>query len=215
MAIKAVIFDLDGTLVHTKPEYLEQLIRKCCAEVGIKPTKENIENIWFGNPTEKEKIMAEKGVNPEHFWRKFIEYDTIEERTKHLEPYGDCRVLKKLAERGIKLGIVTNAIFHMAEHEVDILRSHGIEFDAIVVAFNKDLSVNVKPKPHPDGIVECLRMLSVKNEEAVFVGNGPEDMEAAKAAGVLDVNVERGEHLIDVGATLSIKSLEEILTIVE
>ncbi|MBI2578307.1 MAG: HAD family hydrolase [Candidatus Aenigmarchaeota archaeon] len=215
MTIKAVIFDLDGTLVHTKPEYLEQLIRRCCADLGIKPTKESIEKIWFGNLSEKEKIMTDGGINPEHFWRKFVEYDTIEERTKHLEPYGDCWVLRKLAEKGIKLGIVTNAVFHMAEHEVDILRSHGIEFDAIVVAFNRDLSVKVKPKPHPEGINECLRMLGAKSNEAVFVGNGPDDTEAAKAAGVLDVNIERGEHLIDVGATVSIKSLEEILGMIE
>ncbi|MBI4018588.1 MAG: HAD family hydrolase [Candidatus Aenigmarchaeota archaeon] len=213
MKIKAVIFDLDGTLIHTKPEYLSQLLKRCFADTGIEPSYENVERLWFG--LEKDRIVSELGGNPLDFWKKFIDYDTIDERTKHLVPYEDIRVVKKLAENGTKVGVVTNAVFHMAHHEIDILREHGIQFDAIVVAFDKDLNMMVKPKPSPEGIEECLKILGVAAADAVFVGDTPEDAEAARAAGVLSVHIDRGEHSIKVGADIRIKSLDEILGIVE
>lgn len=213
--IKAIIFDIDGTLIHTRLAYLEQLIRRCCIETGIEPTKENIERIWYGPIDEKIELMKSMNVDPAEFWKKLIEYDTIEERAKNMVPYDDVWVLKELAEKGIKLGIVTNAIFHMAKHEVNVLREHGIQFDAIITAFDKDLNTRIKPKPNPEGILECLEMLGVKKNEVIFVGDGPDDAEAAKTAGVLYVKIDREEHLIPIEATIEIKSLEELLKLIE
>ncbi len=213
MKIKAVIFDLDGTLIHTKPEYVWHLLNRCFEETGIPPTRENIEIIWHG--TNKEQFIASHGVDPELFWKKFTEYDTVDERTKYIVPYEDCWILKNLSEKGIKLGLVTNTTFHMAEHQVDVLRLHGIQFDAIVVPFDEKNNLRIKLKPHPEGVLECLQMLDVKSSEAILVGDSPADAEAARLAGVLDVFIERGEHLIPVDATIKIKSLEEILKLIE
>lgn len=213
MKTKAVIFDLDGTLIHTKPEYIEQLLRKCFTETGIEPTKENIEKLWYG-PL-KDKFLQSKGVSTEEFWKKFIEYDTIESREKYIEPYADSFILKPLSENGIKLGVVTNNNFHAAEHEINLLRPHGIQFDAIIVAFDSNSNMIVKPKPDPDGIFQCLEIFGAEKEEAIFVGNSQDDIDAAKAAGVLDVFIDREEHLIPVEATITIKSLQELLRIIQ
>ena len=210
--IKAVIFDLDGTLLHTSPEYLEKLLKKCCADAGIEPTKESVEELWFG-PKRREFIEGH-GIDPQKFWELFVKYDTIDERTKHLIPYGDCSVLKRLAEQGRKLGIMTNAYFHMAHHQIDLLHGQGINFDAIVVPWDEKHNMLLRPKPHPAGILECIKILEINKNEALFVGNGPDDTEAALAAGVRSVHIDRGEHLIPVDATFSIKSLEELPEII-
>ena len=47
-------------------------------------------------------------------------------------------------------------------------------------------------KPHPEGLLLCLDRLRMRAEEAVFVGDSPEDIEMARAAGVYSVAVTGG-----------------------
>ena len=47
-------------------------------------------------------------------------------------------------------------------------------------------------KPHPEGLLLCLDRLRMHADEAVFVGDSPEDIEMARAAGVYSVAVTGG-----------------------
>lgn len=42
----------------------------------------------------------------------------------------------------------------------------------------------IRPKPHPDMLLVCLKKLGVAAREAVFVGDSPSDRDAARAAGI-------------------------------
>jgi len=46
-----------------------------------------------------------------------------------------------------------------------------------------------KMKPHPDHIIACLKAFNSKPEEAILVGDGKRDMEAAKKVGIYAVGI--------------------------
>jgi len=74
----------------------------------------------------------------------------------------------------------------------------------------------MKPKPHPEAVLKCLKLLHVNPGMAMFVGNGEEDILAGKRAGVTDVFIDRGEHnLLTVMPSHTIKTLPEVLKLAE
>ncbi len=184
--IKAVLFDLDGTLVCTRAGYRHSTTGKVLSRFGMKKSNKEIDRFWF--KPGREELLESWGLDPKKFWKVFWEYDTIHSRKKETYAFEDCRVLKDLRKMGMKLGMITGSPLLLAEMELEMV---GIDFDAIVIARSRN---GITPKPHPHGILECLDMLGVKPEEAMSVGNSEEDIHAAKEAGVLDVLVERGEH---------------------
>ena len=47
MVYKAVIFDLDGTLVHTMPEYRYKIVGQTVRDLGAKSSHHLIDKFWF------------------------------------------------------------------------------------------------------------------------------------------------------------------------
>lgn len=205
--IKAVLFDLDGTLVCTSARYRYITTSKVLSSFGLKKSRKEIDQFWF--KAGRDELLNSWGLDPDKFWRVFWECDTIESRKRETYAFKDCGILKDLKEIGMKLGLVTGSPLPLAEMELEMV---GADFDAVVVARSKN---GINPKPHPHGILECLDMLRVKPEEAVCVGNSEEDIHAAKEAKVLDILIERGEHEFN-GQEPSkrIKSLKDLLILI-
>lgn len=201
--MKAVIFDLDGTLVHTAPEYRYKLVGRTLSEFGLSSSSRNIDRFWF--EARRDQIIKENfGIEPALFWNIYMKYETIEMRRQFTKLYDDVSFILELKENGLKTGIVTNAPPHIARLEIGMLPT---DFDAIIIG-----QLNgIKPKPHPHGIERCLSLLGIAKEEAVFVGNSDEDIMAAKNARVLDVLLQRGEHEFpEVKPTHTINSLYDL-----
>lgn len=76
MKFKAVIFDLDGTLVHTTPKYRYKTTGRTLKEFGKKATKDIIDKFWFEGKRDK-TIKKYFGVEPKLFWNVFREKDNI------------------------------------------------------------------------------------------------------------------------------------------
>lgn len=205
MKYKAVIFDLDGTLVHTEPEYRYRIVGRVLKELRGEISNEYIDKFWF--EAERDEIIKKCfGVDPELFWAKYREYDMPEIRKDFTKLYDDIDVIGELKERGYKLGIVTGSPIHIALFEIDMIGREN--FNAIVVAQNSN---GIRPKPHPHGLEECLDLLKVSKKEAVYVGNAKEDVIAAKRAGVLDIFIVRGEYEFeDITPSVKINSLYEL-----
>ncbi|MDI6721896.1 MAG: HAD family hydrolase, partial [Candidatus Aenigmarchaeota archaeon] len=184
--MKAVIFDLDGTLVHTAPEYRYIVVGKVLHELGPPFSKKYIDEFWFG--LDRDRIVEECfNLNPGVFWETYKKYDDPQYRKRFMELYDDVDFIYELKENGFKTGIVTSAPSRIINVEMEMLPL----FDAAVRA---QLSSGVNPKPHPDGLEKCLEIMKIENNEALYVGNGEEDILAAKSAGVLDVLIDRGEY---------------------
>lgn len=189
MKYDAVIFDLDGTLIHTAPEYRHGIVEKTLKEFGVSGVKsEFMDKFWFESRRE-EIIRKNFGVAPESFWIVFRKYDTIESRKKSVSMYDDVCFIEELKKEGYKTGIVTGATVPIANMEIEIIGPE--KFDAIVIA---QKSNGINPKPHPHGVEECLSLLGAKKNKAIYVGNADEDILTAKNAGVFDVLLKRGEY---------------------
>ncbi|MFC6082133.1 HAD family hydrolase [Sphaerisporangium aureirubrum] len=71
-----------------------------------------------------------------------------------------------------------------------------------------------RPRPAPDGVRAALRMLGVAPGRAVFVGDGPDDMLAGRAAGVCSLGVTWGFHsedaLVEAGASGIVRDPDQL-----
>lgn len=188
MPYKAVIFDLDGTLVHTAPECRYTIVGNTLNELGITAPNEAIDMFWFRSG--RSSIIRENfRVEPDEFWKSYEKYDTVELRRAFTKLYDDVGFINEIRKKDYKTGIVTGAPAHIASLEIEILG--GGKFDAIVIARSSN---GISPKPHQHGLEECLRLLGASKKEAVYVGNADEDILTARNAGVFDILLDRGEH---------------------
>ncbi|HLD06132.1 MAG TPA: HAD family hydrolase [Candidatus Nanoarchaeia archaeon] len=205
MGYEAVIFDLDGTLVHTAPEYRYQIVGQTLQDLGTTSSRHDIDRFWF--EARRDAIIKECfGLEPEKFWEVYRKHDTMGLRRQFTRLYDDVGFIKELRRDGYKTGIVTGAPMHVASLEIGML-GEG-DFDGVVIA---QISNGIQPKPHPHGLESCLELLRVDKSKAVYVGNADEDVATAKNAQVYDVLLVRGEHdFPDVNPSLRIHSLYEL-----
>ena len=204
MRFKAVIFDLDGTLVHTTPEYRYKIVRQVLNDFDMKVQNNFIDRFWFES-RRKQIIKEHFKLEPELFWKAYAKYEDLDFRRACISAYHDIDFISELRDNGFRTGIVTGAPQFIAEMEIGLIGRHN--FDSVIF---QDILKN-KPKPHPDGIHECLKLLGLTERETVFVGNSDEDMLAAQNAKMLDVMIDRKEHEFPhVTPSLTISSLYEL-----
>ena len=96
---------------------------------------------------------------------------------------GAREAIERLQQAGMPLGIVTSGNRARVARELEGLGLRG-HFGAVVSADDVE-----KRKPDPEPIVRGLELLGVAAGEAAYVGDSPEDVEMAHAAGVYVVGV--------------------------
>ncbi len=124
-------------------------------------------------------------------------------------------VLQELRRRGYKIGLLTNSIFPMWMRDVEL---HAYElmdyFDARVTSGDVGYL-----KPHPEIFRHILELLQVSPEQAVFVGDRPEnDIAGANEAGLISVLLappHLNRDLNGVKPDFTITSLTQLLTLLE
>lgn len=192
MSIKAVIFDLDGTI--TKPYFDFGAIRE---EMGLDrncgPVLEIMEKM-----SEQERSEAEKILN-------YHEQKAVAESELNT---GANETLLTLRSDGIHIGILTR---NRRDNAFAIARKHNLEFDAVVG--REDGPV----KPDAFGVLHLCRQFGVKPQESLLVGDYLFDLLCAKAAGAVAVLItnhkqcnEFAEH-----ADFCIENISGILDIIE
>jgi len=193
MKYKAALFDLDGTLVHTRDKFRYFVIGRALWDIGLPPVlKDKIDKFWF--ESDRDRIVRELfHADPASFWPAYRRYDTADARRASIFPYPDVPFLGKLKGEGYKLGVVTGAPVEIMWMEIEVL-AHVLGADAFQAVVSAHPAAGSEAKPHPEGIEKCLCNLGVAKNEAIYVGNAREDVDAARNAGVLDVLLDRGEY---------------------
>lgn len=208
--VKAIIFDLDGTLLDTLPD-LNACMNEMLAHFGFPAITLAQTRLYVGHGGREFTAMSlpddKKDMTDEcyAFYGK-IHVNHVNDKTKMFE--GESAFLKRLRERGIKTAIVTNK----AQNTTDILCKTLLkDFPFDVVQGN---SVNYPVKPDPASTLAVLEKLGASPEEAVFVGDGDTDVQTAKNAGMRCVSVLWGyrtkEELICAGATCFARNFQEL-----
>ena len=189
--MKAVMFDLDGTLVFQTKEYILNTVGKTISELGLKTDENFVNDFWYCHGSNRDKIIENRlGIEYMKFWRVFWRHDVPEERVKHTGVYDDVIALGNLRKKGVKLGIVTGALTKVANAEISkiLSRVKDCKFDYIV---SNNPDAGIRQKPYPDTLLICLKGLKMENSNALYVGNSYEDVEAAIRAQVKPVVVLR------------------------
>lgn len=190
---KLIVFDLDGTLVHTTGEYRYFIVPKV-----LKKLKKNaaisldiIDKFWF-NGERDETIAKYFHCDPKIFWKNFHKEDKLEERAKYTHVYDDViATLKSLKKIGKKLAITTGAPKKLAQMEIGLLPENY---------FKKIISIHstrYKPKPDPQSLLGYLKFCKTKANDSVYIGNSGEDLQYAKNAGVDFIYLERKKHSLN------------------
>ena len=202
-----ISFDLDGTLVHTLPEYRQKLVRAVAAELGKNSlASEAIDRFWYEAGRDA-IIQNELGLNPAAFWDLFHAKDAPEARSPHTRAYEDAEpCVRRLKELGKIVSIITGAPSWIAEMEIEKLNNAPLDiyFSIHAHAF--------PPKPDPQSFFLVLEKLHIAPAETLYIGNSNEDAHFAKNAGVDFLYLERREHPFDLRdyAITTVHSLDEI-----
>lgn len=185
---RAVLFDIDGTLVDSVGAFLE-VARVAARPHGLEVTERQVRDCLATASNFWKRVVPDARPDCEAV-RKALSAEAAREWPRVLREHGKvfaglAQTLDAMKGRGIALGIVSGA----RPEVLELLREAGIldRFDSVVLA--ADVS---RRKPHPEGIVKCLRQLGVAPERAVYIGDTPIDIQASRAAGVRAVGVLSG-----------------------
>ena len=192
MAIKAVIFDLDGTI--TQPYFDFDAIRE---EMGLERNSGPVLE-------QMQKMPPQQRQNVE----KILHYHEQRAVTESKLNPGAKQTLNMLRESGISIGILTR---NRRKNAMAIAGKHDLKFDAIVG--REDGPV----KPDAFGVLQICRQFGVKPAETLLVGDYLFDLLSAKAAGavaVLLANHENADEFVR-HADFTIENIKQVLQIIE
>ncbi|MDE5722428.1 MAG: HAD family hydrolase [Clostridia bacterium] len=207
--IKAVIFDLDGTLLNTLGDICS-VLNESLEKFNLPKVTFNDAKRFIGNGA---KVLIERAVGDRIDMRQKVYNYYIERFAKcnneFTELYhGEEKVLTALKDAGIKLALITNK-------PQDATDAVYVKFLA-KFGFSEVLGqTEYYPlKPNPASTFEVLSRLGVEKTECVFVGDGETDVETAKAAGIRCISVLWGyrsrEQLEVVGADEFCENFNEL-----
>jgi pyrophosphatase PpaX len=180
-----VLFDFDGTIVDSGGIILASM-RHATRSVLAREYSDRELMANVGGPGLEAQMLAFAPEQVEELVRVYREHnESIHDELESCAGMED--VLATLQEQGRRLGIVTAK----RRRTVDLAFEHlplAQYFDAIVSGDDTK-----RHKPHPDPLLLALERLAATAGEAVYVGDSPYDMRAAKAAGMHAVGVTWGK----------------------
>src|ERR1039458_1919649 len=180
MPLKAVLFDLDGTLIDSKKDIAAAA---------------NAARVHFAMPAlPLETVVGYVGWGIEHLNRQSLETEDPARLAEGLEVLkahyrvhcvdqtvvfpGVRELLDFLKGRGVKMGLVSNK-----PHEFTLIT---LEKLGLAPYFTVALGADATPhkKPHPEPLLAALLKIGAKPSEAVMIGYSTVDVQAARAAGM-------------------------------
>ena len=180
MNLKAIVFDLDGTIADTIPLTVHALRKVILQYTGKDRSDTEIIEEFGPIDTQIARKLAGDAQGEEaeeeyirHFGELFDSYVTPIEGMQEL--------LHTLRGKGIKAGLFTGRSLRATEIVLDKLFLRHC-FDVIIPG-----DATAKPKPDPEGILLALDKLGVEPCDAAYVGDFAADILASRAAGTVSI----------------------------
>lgn len=177
MRYKAIIFDLDGTLLNTIDD-LADSVRYVQEKYGLEKDSTEVVRKHVGNGIRKliERSIPDGEKNPifEEAFEEFKRYYQIHCMDKTDLYPGIIELLKKLKKENIGIAIVSN------KADAAVKKLYEIYFKEFTeVALGEMEDRGLKKKPAPDLVNLALEKLQVRREEALYVGDSEVDKKTA------------------------------------
>jgi len=195
--IKAILFDLDGTLIDTneliyksfcyafKEVLHKELPKEEIKGLYGKPLKDSFANYVGDKKTIENLIVAHRSYNDLHHDNMCKPFDGVVE------------LLTKLKEKNIKCGVVTSKRKNVAIHGMTL----GGIIDFMDIIISPEDTKRHKPEGEP--ALKACELLGIKPKETIMVGDSPYDLLCGKNAGCLTCGVEY--TVININELLKVK----------
>ena len=216
--IKAVLFDLDGTLLNrdeSVTRFIDNQYERLIEIVGHIPKEtycrrfielDNRGYVWKDKVYEQ--LVREFGVTRLNSGDLLQDY--INEFSNHCVPFPNLHnMLQKLKDYDLMLGMITNGY---GQFQLDNIKALNIEhyFNTILISEWE----NIK-KPNPKIFEKALKELNVKPHQSVFIGDHPEnDVKASKNVGMIGI-WKKDVQWEKVDADFIIDDLNEVHTLIQ
>jgi len=194
LKVKAVLFDLDGTLIDSTPLYY-QIIDIVFARLGVPPaSRKTLQEAMDDGVFDWDFVLpaSMKSRKKELIAEARVIIDDIAPPLFHqqlkLIP-GAADVCEKIATCGLKIGLVTSTPRDYIAVKMGPLRKAGIEKLLQVIVTADDV---INKKPHAEPLIKGSLELGVAAEQCVYVGDTRVDIRAGDAAGMKTVGVLTG-----------------------
>lgn len=181
--LKAILFDLDGTLIDSEHFYFE-CWNEILAEVGAQLTFDDWLNNYAGfpMPANAQKLIDKYGIaEPLADLVKRRENLTIE-RFKttdvQLMPY-TIEILDFFRDKGLTMAIVTSSVRKDVE---TIFERNGLGHYFKLIITRTEVT---NSKPHPEGYNKCCEQLGIAKDECIVFEDTINGLTAAKAANLI------------------------------
>jgi phosphoglycolate phosphatase len=199
---KAVIFDLDGTLLDTLND-LGESVNRVLAARGL-PTHDIDAYRWYIG--DGSAVLMARALPPEERLPETIQaclQELLEDYGKNwhtfTHPYeGIPDLLGKLAQRKVHMSVVTNKPHRFAE----LMTCHYFKMTPFFRIFG--LRDGIPKKPDPFQALTAARDMGVLPGNCFFLGDSAIDMETARRAGMIAIGASWGfrpvSELLEAGA---------------
>lgn len=189
MRLRAVLFDMDGTLLDTAPDFIA-ICQAMLAERGLPPVEgKRIRDVISGGA--RAMVAASFAMDPQDEGFEALRLEFLEryqhECAVHSKLFDGMETLLADIERGKLIwGVVTNKPVRFAE---PIMQRLGLaERSAILIC--PDHVKNSKPDPEP--LILACTTLGLDPASVLFVGDDLRDIESGRDAGTRTVAVRYG-----------------------
>lgn len=182
----AVVFDLDGTIIDSSLDFhgMRKAIIEVASHVGVPPgelhTTENVVQLMDHAKAKLHQMTGAEALSMRFEGEANRRLDEIEMSalpSAHASP-GAKDTLSALHQEGYRLGVLTRSCEGFAKTS---LHNAGL-----LPLFMKLRTRNDSgpAKPHPESLLLLLKDMGVAKDRALYVGDGSQDLECARAAGV-------------------------------
>lgn len=194
-SVKALIFDMDGTLVNSEPVGPDTFI-EISKKYGVTPDKQEYEAFiqsWkrIGNYVDEKTLLSDFVVNhslsvkPNDFIKEFLE-TYLNNLSKAPALTGVDDFLRKAKPLDYKMAIVSASKTSQIE---TVLKNHswlGL-FDFVIGE-----EAITKHKPDPEGYLKAIERLTIPADECVIFEDSKNGVIAAKASGAYVIGLREG-----------------------
>lgn len=181
MSFKALLFDLDGTLLDTAPDFISA-IQKMLQGRGLMPLADSELRNTVTNGSagiiEKAFGIDQNGPQFKTLQDEFLSlyFDNIADKTTLFR--GLNEVLDTCKNKGIAWGIVTNKPYKYTQA---VLEQLNLSIQSATTICPDHVA---QPKPDPEGLLLACSELSLSPSECIYIGDHIRDIQAGRSAGM-------------------------------